>query len=62
MLDLVGRLEEREATVLRLRFGLGGEEPMTLKEVGDQLGLTRERVRQVEAAALRSLRERLDAA
>ena len=48
--------------VLRLRFGLGGEEPMTLKKVGERLGLTRERVRQVEVEALRALRERLEAA
>ncbi|MDB5306798.1 MAG: sigA 5 [Gemmataceae bacterium] len=51
----------REATVLRLRFGLGGEKPATLREVGDQLGVTRERVRQIEQHALTSLRDRLTA-
>jgi RNA polymerase primary sigma factor len=61
VLALVGQMREREAAVLRLRFGLTGEEPLTLKEVGERLGLTRERVRQLEAEALRSLRERLDA-
>jgi RNA polymerase primary sigma factor len=42
--------------VLALRFGLDGEKPQTLEEVGRQLGITRERVRQLEARALRELR------
>jgi RNA polymerase primary sigma factor len=62
VLELVSRLPQREAAVLRLRFGLDGGEPMTLKAIGERLGLTRERVRQVEVEALRSLRERLEAA
>jgi DNA-directed RNA polymerase sigma subunit (sigma70/sigma32) len=41
---------------LRFRFGLSGEEPMTLEAVGRKLGVTRERVRQIEAAALERLR------
>ena len=49
--DLLGKLDEREARVLRLRFGLDDEEPMTLKEIGERLGLTRERVRQIEKDA-----------
>jgi RNA polymerase primary sigma factor len=42
--------------VLSLRFGLNGEPPQTLEEVGTQLGITRERVRQLETRALRELR------
>lgn len=59
VLMLVDRLPEREAIVLRLRFGLGGEEPMTLAAIGERLQLTRERVRQIEEDALGKLREKL---
>ena len=58
-MELLGDLEEREATVLKLRFGLGGTEPKTLKEIGAELGLTRERVRQIETEALRRLADGL---
>lgn len=54
-MELVEDLDEREATVLRMRFGLDGNEPHTLKEIGAALGLTRERVRQIETEALRRL-------
>jgi len=62
VLRLLERLGPRESTVLRLRFGLSGEDPKTLKEVGDHLGLTRERVRQIEVEGLRKLREQLEPA
>ena len=49
-------LPDAERDVLRLRFGLAGEEPMTLEAIGRKLGVTRERVRQIEAGALGRLR------
>jgi RNA polymerase primary sigma factor len=55
ILHLLDRLDEREATVLRQRFGLGDEPPRTLAQVAHHLDLTRERVRQIEKQALRKL-------
>jgi len=55
--ELLNRIDEREARILRLRFGLDNEEAMTLKDIGERVGLTRERVRQIEAGALRKLNE-----
>ena len=49
-------LPERERMILALRFGLTGEEPMTLERIGERFGLTRERIRQLEAKALAKLR------
>jgi RNA polymerase primary sigma factor len=46
-----------ERTVIELRFGLGGRPPLTLEEVGQRLGMTREWARQLESRALRRLRE-----
>lgn len=56
LLRILDDLSPNERTVLNLRFGLTGEEPMTLEAVGHRLGLTRERVRQIEAAGLKRLR------
>jgi len=53
------RLNERERHVIRSRFGMGGVQPMTLEQLGAGLGLTRERIRQIEAAGLHKLRELL---
>jgi len=53
--EFLGSLEDREATVIRMRFGLDSYNPMTLREVGENLGLTRERVRQLESHALQKL-------
>lgn len=50
---------DREASVLKMRFGLENTEPHTLKEIGERLGLTRERVRQIETEALKKLGEGL---
>ena len=61
LLGLIDQLDRREAAVIRMRFGLNDEEPKTLKEIGERLGLTRERVRQIECDALRKLRECLEA-
>jgi len=55
---LLGSISEREAAVLRLRFGLYEGHPMTLDEIGRKLRLTRERVRQIQKAALSKLQER----
>ncbi len=59
IMETMHQLEEREITVLRMRFGLNGLEPHTLKEIGEKLGLTRERVRQIETESLKKLGEGL---
>ncbi len=56
--ELLAGLEDREAFVLWRRFGLGQAEPSTLDEIGKELDVTRERVRQIEQKALRALRRR----
>jgi len=59
----VAELSEREQTILRLRYGLGGQnDPTSLEEIGRILGITRERVRQLEGEALRRLAERREIA
>jgi RNA polymerase primary sigma factor len=58
--ERLDHLEYREATVIRMRFGLDPYDPMTLREVGEKLGLTRERVRQLENQALLKLMQSLN--
>src|ERR1700759_2322422 len=63
--EMVKTLDEREATILRYRFGLDGGPEKTLEEVGEKFGVTRERVRQIQNIALKKLRkmiEKLEAA
>lgn len=57
IVKMLDKLQEREAEVLRLRFGINGTEPLTLKQIGAKLGLTRERVRQLQQSALKQLNE-----
>lgn len=61
MLDeMVKKLDPREATILRYRFGLDGGNEKTLEEVGEKFGVTRERVRQIQNIALRKLRKMIE--
>ena len=54
--EALGELSEKERQILSLRFGLEDDEPRTLREIGDSLGISRERVRQIENQALTKLR------
>ena len=54
--ELLDTLTDREQQVVRMRYGLGEEKPQTLEEIGSALGVTRERVRQIEARAMEKLR------
>lgn len=54
--DLITKATDKEKSVIKMRFGFNGEEPMTLEAVGNQLGVTRERIRQIEAKSIRKLR------
>eukprot|EP00798_Chlamydomonas_sp_ICE-L_P017398 gene17398-23699_t len=58
--SILGGLTEREATIIKLRFGLDGSPEMSLENAGQQFGITRERVRQIEAKVLRKLKSRQD--
>jgi RNA polymerase primary sigma factor len=53
--EMLGELDEKEALVLKLRFGLDDDQSQTLQEIGDRLHLTRERIRQIEQKAMRKL-------
>lgn len=55
--DMIGELDEREAKIIKLRFGLEGDAPLTLEEVGQIFGITRERVRQLQNMALSKMRK-----
>ncbi|MCR4392569.1 MAG: RNA polymerase sigma factor RpoD/SigA [Candidatus Acetothermia bacterium] len=57
LLEMVGRLPPRDAQILRLRYGLEGARPQALAEIGEALGVSRERARQLEERALRRLKE-----
>lgn len=57
---LLETIDDREATILRMRFGLDGSEPLTLKEIAGEVGISRERVRQVVEESLSKLNERLN--
>ena len=56
-LRLLDQIDEREASVLKMHYGLDGKEPLSLKEIGQKMGLTRERIRQIQRQALMQLYE-----
>src|SRR5512138_2777964 len=58
--EMVKTLDQREATILRYRFGLDGGSEKTLEEVGERFGVTRERVRQIQNIALNKLRKMIE--
>jgi RNA polymerase primary sigma factor len=57
--EVIRTLSPREQTILKLRFGLAGDDEKTLEEVGEQFGVTRERIRQIQDEALKKLRKRI---
>lgn len=57
---LLDAIDEREARILRLRFGLDGQEPLTLKQIAGEIGISRERVRQIADEALRKLNSQIN--
>ena len=58
--EMVKTLDQREATILRYRFGLDGGNEKTLEEVGEKFGVTRERVRQIQNIALNKMRKMIE--
>ncbi len=59
--SMVGELDEKERDVIRMRFGLDGEDPRTLREIGEAMALSRERIRQIESRAKEKLRRSREA-
>ena len=57
LLKLLDEIDQREANILKLHYGLSGNKPMPLREIGNRLGLTRERIRQIQRKALTKLYE-----
>jgi RNA polymerase primary sigma factor len=58
--EALATLDEREKKILRMRFGLDGDEPKTLEQVGEHFGVTRERIRQIQEQALKKMRKRIE--
>ena len=58
--EILATLPERESRILALRFGLGGGTEKTLEEIGETFGLTRERIRQIQEQALRTMRQKME--
>jgi RNA polymerase primary sigma factor len=54
---MLGQIDPREAEIMKLHYGLDGNKPLTLKEIGEKLDLTRERIRQLQHSALTKLYE-----
>lgn len=61
VLRLLNDMNEREANILRLHYGLNDKKPLTIRQIGEKLGLTRERIRQIQRAALTKLYEYMNA-
>ena len=60
VIKLLDKLDPREARILKLHYGLEKNKPMALKEIGQEFGLTRERIRQIQRAALAKLYEHMN--
>ncbi len=58
--EVLGTLTERESSILSLRFGLNGDAAMTLEDIGERFGVTRERIRQIQELALKKLRTKME--
>ena len=60
MREVLATLTERESSILALRFGLSGDQEMTLEDIGERFGVTRERIRQIQELALKKLRTKME--